>query len=211
MTIKPGESDSGRSGGRGQSTRLTAFGRPTVRRRPKGMGSEEAGASIDGADLVTTAERSPPGALSHVKRWVPLAKKSASAFLLLATHWLTSSQWHPTNQQRQNTSATTLLRARRVSVPAAHGRTPFMPVPGGLGRPPGGQDESRRVRRPAAHTLYTTYLRPPSALSHVKRWVPLAKKSASAFLLLATHWLTSSQWHPTNQQRQNTSRAPSRT
>jgi len=29
---------------------------------------------------------------------------SASAFLLLATHWLTSSQWHPTNQQRQNTS-----------------------------------------------------------------------------------------------------------
>jgi len=38
-----------------------------------------------------------------VKRWVPLAKKSASAFLLLATHWLTSSQWHPTNQQRQNT------------------------------------------------------------------------------------------------------------
>jgi len=41
----------------------------------------------------------------------------------------------------------------------------------------------------------------------VKRWVPLAKKSASAFLLLATHWLTSSQWHPTNQQRQKTSRA----
>jgi len=34
---------------------------------------------------------------------------SASAFLLLATHWLTSSQWHPANQQRQSTRAVHVL------------------------------------------------------------------------------------------------------
>jgi len=55
-----------------------------------------------------------------VKRWVPLAKKSASAFLLLATHWLTSSQWHPTNQQRQNT------RFRAAAFPGRRERSLYL-------------------------------------------------------------------------------------